>query len=141
MGGKGESISVEELRELSQAVSSLKGEGSLEEERASLEELKEDREEYCEDVADLAVECRDEELKESKGSARLGRRVESMISKIDQAVQRLDRDFVSSSDGSLQKMQEERLGESVNICFILYVCVCVCGRGLLTVLFTHTAQK
>ena len=58
------SISAEELRELSQAVSSLKGEGSL-------EELKEDREEYCEDVADLAVECRDEELKESKGSARV----------------------------------------------------------------------
>ena len=83
------SILAEELRELSQAVSSLKGEGSLEEERASLEELKEDREEYCEDVADLAVECRDEELKESKGLARLGRRVESMISKIDQAVQRL----------------------------------------------------
>ena len=101
------SISAEELRELSQAVSSLKGEGSLEEERASLEELKEDREEYCEDVADLAVECRDEELKESKGSARLGRRVESMISKIDQAVQRLDRDFVSSSNGALQRMQEE----------------------------------
>ena len=58
-------------------------------------------------MADLAVECRDEELKESKGSARLGRRVESMISKIDQAVQRLDRDFVSSSNGALQRMQEE----------------------------------
>ena len=30
-----------------------------------------------------------------------------MISKIDQAVQRLDRDFVSSSNGALQRMQEE----------------------------------
>ena len=47
------------------------------------------------------------ELKESKGSAQLGRRVESMISKIDQAVQRLNRDFVSSSNGTLQRMQEE----------------------------------
>ena len=55
-------------------------------------------------MADLAVECQGEELKESKGSARLGRCVESMR---DQAVQRLDRDFVSSSNGALQRMQEE----------------------------------
>ena len=38
-------ISAEELRDISQAVSSLKG---LEEERAELEELKEEREEYRE---------------------------------------------------------------------------------------------
>lgn len=42
---EGESISVEELRDLSQAVTSLKADRALEEE---LEELKEEREEYRE---------------------------------------------------------------------------------------------
>lgn len=41
-------ISAEELRGLSQAVSSLKGDNQLEEERAYLKELKEEREEYRE---------------------------------------------------------------------------------------------
>ena len=61
------------------------------------------------DVADLAVECGAEaELKESKGSVRLGQRVEAMIGKLDQALQRLGSELVTSNNGTLQKMQEER---------------------------------
>ena len=41
-------ISAEELRDLSQAMSSLKSERSLQEEKESLRDLKEDREEYVE---------------------------------------------------------------------------------------------
>lgn len=59
-------------------------------------------------MADLAVECQDEELKESKGSARLGRRVEAMISKIDTTLQTLHDDLVDSSDSALEQMQKER---------------------------------
>ncbi len=43
-----EGISAEELRNISAAVSSLKGERALAEEKAELEELKEEREEYVE---------------------------------------------------------------------------------------------
>ncbi len=43
-----EAISAEELRNVSAAVSSLKGERALSEEKAELEELKEEREEYVE---------------------------------------------------------------------------------------------
>ncbi len=63
---------------------------------------------YSQDVADLAVECTDEELQESKASARLGRRVEAMISKVDMTLQTLQSDFVSSGDSALRRMQEER---------------------------------
>ena len=59
------------------------------------------------DVADLAGECQDEELQESKGSVRLGRRVEAMINQVDVALQRLE----ASSDSVLRRLQEERLGE------------------------------
>ena len=63
----------------------------------------------AQDVADLAVECGEEaELKESKGSVRLGKRVEAMISKLDQALQRLGSEIVTSKNGTLQRMQEER---------------------------------
>ena len=61
------------------------------------------------DVADLAVECGAEaELKESKGSVRLGQRVEAMIGNLDQALQRLGNELVTSNNGTLQKMQKER---------------------------------
>ena len=60
------------------------------------------------DVADLAVECKDEELKESKGSARLGRKVDALISKIDQTILQLESGFVTEGNGALQKAQEKR---------------------------------
>ena len=51
------------------------------------------------DVEDLAKECEDE-LQESKGSARLGRRVDAMINKLDQALQELEDDLVSTKPES-----------------------------------------
>ena len=55
------------------------------------------------------MECGAEaELKESKGSVRLGQRVEAMIGKLDQALQRLGNELVTSNNGTLQKMQKER---------------------------------
>lgn len=39
---------------------------------------------------------------------RLGQRVEAMIGKLDQALQRLGSELVTSNNGTLQKMQEER---------------------------------
>ncbi len=54
------------------------------------------------------MECQDEELQESKGSARLGRRVEAMISKIDTTLQTLQKDLVDSSDSALERMQTEQ---------------------------------
>ena len=104
-------------------MSSLKSEGDLNEEKAELEELKEDREEYVEvsaewvcgcgysvwvwlqDVADLAEECHDEVV-ESKGSVRLGRRVESIISQIDQTISQLEGELVGET--RLHQLQQER---------------------------------
>ena len=48
-------ISVEELRGLSEAVSSLKADHQLEDERADLEELKEEREEYREVIVFISL--------------------------------------------------------------------------------------
>ena len=63
----------------------------------------------AQDVADLAVECGEEaELKESKGQIRLGKRVEAMIGKLDQALQRLGNEIATSKNGTLQRMQKER---------------------------------
>ena len=62
------------------------------------------------DVADLAVECGEEELKESKGSARLGRRVEAMISQLDHALLTMEEELVGEGSAStvLHRMQEEQ---------------------------------
>ena len=49
------------------------------------------------------MECKDE-IQESKGSARLGRRVDSMISKIDNALQNLE----TGDNVTLDEMREER---------------------------------
>ena len=61
------------------------------------------------DVEDLAKECEDE-LQESKASARLGRKVDAMITKLDQALQHLGDDLVSTSPESptVQMIQEEK---------------------------------
>ena len=48
-------ISVEELRGLSEAVSSLKADNQLKDERADLEELKEEREEYREVIIFISL--------------------------------------------------------------------------------------
>ena len=64
---------------------------------------------YTQDVEDLAKECEDE-LRESKASARLGRKVDAMISRLDQALQQLEDDLVSTSPESptVQMIQEEK---------------------------------
>ena len=56
------------------------------------------------DVADLVEECEDE-ISESKGSARLGRRVDAMLSKIDLTLQGLE----PEGNTTLHEMREERL--------------------------------
>ena len=42
------------------------------------------------DVADLAEECKGRELEESKGSVRLGKRVDTMLSKIESTLEKLE---------------------------------------------------
>lgn len=54
-------------------------------------------------MADLAEECQDE-IQESKGSARLGRRVDAMINTIDRALQSLE----TGDNVTLNEMREER---------------------------------
>ncbi len=60
----------------------------------------------CQDVADLAEECEDE-IQESKGSVRLGRRVDAMIGKLDTALLSLE----TEGNATLKEMREERLVE------------------------------
>ncbi|XP_019852441.1 PREDICTED: LETM1 and EF-hand domain-containing protein 1, mitochondrial-like [Amphimedon queenslandica] len=101
------SFTAEEIREMNEAVVCLKG---LEEEKETLREIKEDREEYCEDIADLAQECKEgeEQLAESVASRRLGRKVESMLGTIDQRLEVLEKDYVTSTS-------EETQGENISI--------------------------
>ena len=54
-------------------------------------------------MADLAEEFEDE-IQESKGSARLGRRVDAMIGKIDATLQSLE----TEDNTTLKEMREER---------------------------------
>ncbi|XP_065883328.1 mitochondrial proton/calcium exchanger protein-like isoform X2 [Dysidea avara] len=93
-----ETLTREDVRNLSQAVEALKivKEG----EKASLKELQHDREEYNEDVADLAKECQisDEVLTESKASIRLGRKVEGIIAQVDSALKSVNVDDVVESE-------------------------------------------
>ena len=62
------------------------------------------------DVAVLAEECAaaDEELTESKGSARLGKRVEAMISRLDDTLQQLENDYIADGSQGLEGVQEDR---------------------------------
>ena len=64
---------------------------------------------HTQDVEDLAKECEDE-LQESKASARLGRKVDAMIGRLDQALQELEDDLVSTSPESptVQMIQKEK---------------------------------
>ncbi|CAI8058224.1 Mitochondrial proton/calcium exchanger protein [Geodia barretti] len=99
-----DSISAAELRDLNEAVASLKGERQLEEE---IQELKEEREEYREDVAELAEESQEaqEALMESKASVRLGKRVEDLISQVDSTLWQLEKDIVSGEGQDLSSAQ------------------------------------
>ena len=54
-------------------------------------------------MADLAEECKDE-IQESKGSVRLGRRVDAMIATIDSTLQSLE----TADSNALKEMREER---------------------------------
>ena len=54
---------------------------------------------HLQDVEDLAKECEDE-LQESKASVRLGRKVDAMIARLDEALQTLEDDLVSTSPES-----------------------------------------
>jgi hypothetical protein len=64
---------------------------------------------HVQDVEDLAKECEDE-LQESKASARLGRKVDAMIGRLDQALQEVEDDLVSTSPESptVQMIQKEK---------------------------------
>ena len=105
------------MHSLSQAVEALKiiKEGELGEEKEALKELQQEREDYNEvmrgdhkgkvvksqlmqEVAELAKECAvaddGEVLTESKASARLGRRVEGLISQVNRAIDAINIDDI-----------------------------------------------
>ena len=68
---------------------------------------------WSQDVADLAEECHDEVV-ESKGSVRLGRRVESIIGQIDQTISQLEGELVGET--RLHQLQQERYVQYCNTC-------------------------
>ena len=49
-------------------------------------------------MADLAEECKGQELGESKGSVRLGKRVDAMLSKIETTLEKLEGASKTSAD-------------------------------------------
>jgi LETM1 and EF-hand domain-containing protein 1 len=89
-----DTFTAEEIIELSHAVSSFKG--TLVEEKQVLKEIKEDRDEFIEDVADLASECAEseEQLIESVASKRIGHKVESMLTAVNKALSDLEHDYI-----------------------------------------------
>lgn len=65
---------------------------------------------YCvQDVAELAEECvaAEEELAESKASARLGKRVEAMISRLDSTLLQLE-DYIADGSRGLAHVQDSK---------------------------------
>ena len=63
-------------------------------------------------MAELAEECAKvhEELSESKGSALLGKKVDVMISKLDETLRALEKGYVveEGGEGALQEMQKDK---------------------------------
>jgi LETM1 and EF-hand domain-containing protein 1 len=102
-----DSISVEELHNLNEAVATLKTERLLEDE---IQELKEEQEEYREDVAELVEKSvgADEEITESKASVRLGKKVEAMISRLDSTLGQLEKDYVAGDSQGLVSVQDDK---------------------------------
>lgn len=64
----------------------------------------------AQDVAELAEECRgaEEELTESKASARLGKKVEAMISRLDSTLLQLEKDYIADGSQGLADIQEDK---------------------------------
>eukprot|EP00731_Ephydatia_muelleri_P021382 Em0013g1109a len=104
MDDKEEVISVADIRALHEAVSQFKDDT-----KEILMELIEDREEHVEDVADLAEECKSRELEESKGSVRLGKRVDSMLGKIEATLEKLEGASKNEPDKNTTTITTEEL--------------------------------
>lgn len=78
---------------------SIKASLALASERDELEKIKEDREEYQEELRELATEDERQNLKESTGSSRLGKKVDSMINKIEERLKLIETEI----DGELSQ--------------------------------------
>lgn len=92
-------ITVEELQEIRDALSTLSADSALTNEKQELEDLKEDREEYKEDLAELRAQTK-EAVKEDKASSQLGKRIESMITKLEKEI--------TSTEAKLSKARNAR---------------------------------
>ncbi|ORZ28861.1 LETM1-like protein-domain-containing protein [Lobosporangium transversale] len=92
----------EQLLELREALCIMSSRSAVLEEREELEDLKEDRMEYKEDIEELAQVQR----KEHNVSKRLGSRLEKMIAKLDQELQAYD-----AEGNKLQAFQANERGE------------------------------
>ncbi|KAF9361787.1 hypothetical protein BGX26_011782 [Mortierella sp. AD094] len=93
----------EQLLELREALCIMSSRSAVLEEREELEDLKEDRMEYKEDIEELAQVQR----REHNVSKRLGSRLEKMIAKLDQELQAYDADV----GNRLQAFQANERGE------------------------------
>ncbi|KAF9399424.1 hypothetical protein BGX21_006262 [Mortierella sp. AD011] len=93
----------EQLLELREALCIMSSRSAVLEEREELEDLKEDRMEYKEDIEELAQVQR----REHKVSKRLGSRLEKMIAKLDQELQAYD----AAVGNKLQAFQANERGE------------------------------
>lgn len=72
---------------------SIKASLALANERDELEKIKEDREEYQEELRELETEDEKKILKESLGSSRLGKKVDVMINKIEERLKLIETDI------------------------------------------------
>ncbi|KAF9198423.1 hypothetical protein BGZ49_000757 [Haplosporangium sp. Z 27] len=93
----------EQLLELREALCIMSSRSAVLEEREELEDLKEDRMEYKEDIEELAQVQR----REHNVSKRLGSRLEKMIAKLDKELQAYDADV----GNKLQAFQANERGE------------------------------
>jgi len=72
---------------------SIKESLALASERDELEKIKEDREEFQEELRELATEDEIQNLKESVGSSRLGKKVDAMINKIEKRLKLIEEEI------------------------------------------------
>lgn len=72
---------------------SIKESLALASERDELEKIKEDREEFQEELRELATEDEIQNLKESVGSSRLGKKVDAMINKIEKRLKLIEKEI------------------------------------------------
>ncbi|KAK3751345.1 hypothetical protein QZH41_000833 [Actinostola sp. cb2023] len=68
--------------------------GGITNERDVLTKIKEDREEFREELKELEIEDEDNALSESLGSSRLGKKVDSMISQIEERLKQLEEELI-----------------------------------------------